>query len=340
MKQSVRSFRPVACGAPELATLEVEAVENLTRRRFLIGAGALVLAGCGGPQAAAPPAPSATTRRITHALGEADVPLNPQRIVTLDPYALETLASLNMQPVAAVALPIFQANYPDRADTMNSVQDVGIPPNLEAVAQVQPDLILGTTLLKDSHLLLQQIAPTVMFELQQSGQWKEVARSFADVLSKRPEIDQALAHYEQRALALKQALATRNPAPVVATMRSRQDGFWLDAPGFFPYTVLTDAGVQRFDALDSAIAGTKSALSLEQVSQIDADVIFVWQQEISAQNTQQVREKREELLQTPIWQTLKAVQTGNVHLVGSHWIGWGVLAAQAMLADLEQYLLK
>lgn len=335
MKTTPYTYKPIDLTD---TAVEVSEIENLTRRRFIIGMGAFVLAGCGEASTPTPTATVVATRRITHALDEANIPTNPQRIVTLDPYALETLASLGLKPVGAVALPIFQANYPDQTATTDGVQDLGIPPNIETVSQVQPDLILGTTLLKDSYQLLQQIAPTVMFELQQSGQWKDAARFFADVIGERPAIDAAFAAYDQRAAQIKQTLSGQTNAPLVSTLRIRQDGFWLDAPGFFPYTVLTDAGVRRFDGLDSAVAGAQGAISIEQLSQIEADVIFVWQQEVSAQNTQQVRKKREELMETPIWRTLKAAQTGNVHLVGSHWIGWGLLAAQAMLADLEQYL--
>jgi hypothetical protein len=82
----VRSYRPDALSAIELLALEIDLAELLTRRRCIIGTGALALGsvtGCGpDEQAAAPTATSApATRSFTHARGTTALPVQPQRVI-------------------------------------------------------------------------------------------------------------------------------------------------------------------------------------------------------------------------------------------------------------------
>lgn len=71
-----------ANGSQQRSLIEcIELAERLiTRRRFLIGAGALVLAGCGAPSVSTPTATVATTKTVTDMYGTVEVPVEPQRV--------------------------------------------------------------------------------------------------------------------------------------------------------------------------------------------------------------------------------------------------------------------
>ena len=99
--------------------------------------------------------------RIEHKLGESLVNENPDRVVTLDIGALETLKELGVKPVGIPKqhLPDYLMNLRDDPD----MSDVGsvIEPNIEAIAALGPDLILISTRQERHYQGLSKIAPTV-----------------------------------------------------------------------------------------------------------------------------------------------------------------------------------
>lgn len=113
-------------------------VDDLTRREFLIGAGLLVLVpGCGQETANdGDETTSGETRVVRDANGdEVEVPVNPRRIVALgvEPAATTQGREQNGPP-----------NY--LAEEARVVPLVGIltQPNVEAIAALEPDLILAS----------------------------------------------------------------------------------------------------------------------------------------------------------------------------------------------------
>ena len=107
-------------------------------------------------------------RFVEHALGEAELPAVPRRIVALDWTMAEYLLALGITPTGVaqldgmrdwVSLPIV---IPD------NIADVGprIEPNLQTIAELSPDLIIGTrTLTEPFYESLRQIAPTVAYDV-------------------------------------------------------------------------------------------------------------------------------------------------------------------------------
>ncbi|MEM7593900.1 MAG: ABC transporter substrate-binding protein, partial [Cyanobacteria bacterium P01_A01_bin.83] len=108
-------------------------------------------------------------RVVQHAMGETCVPLNPQRIVTIDSTMLEAALALDRKPVGSpldFVLPSMdQEGIADLGDSERI--------NLERVLALKPDLILGQAYGTVPYAQLAQIAPTVLVDFQHSGQWKE-----------------------------------------------------------------------------------------------------------------------------------------------------------------------
>ncbi|RXZ77383.1 helix-turn-helix domain-containing protein [Paenibacillaceae bacterium] len=126
-----------------------------------------------------------TLRNIEHALGEAEIAAIPQRIVALDWTMFEYLLALGIVPIGVseaadmhrwVGLPIA---IPD------GIVDVGprIQPNLQRIAELSPDLIIGTRMLTEPYYdALQQIAPTVAYDIfpsrRQGSEYASLEYSF------------------------------------------------------------------------------------------------------------------------------------------------------------------
>ncbi|MGO1816739.1 MAG: siderophore ABC transporter substrate-binding protein, partial [Sphingobacterium sp.] len=133
-------------------------------RKTLIGLViALAMIGCQSGTKKQGPTDSAGDDqiRIEHKLGESLVNENPDRVVTLDIGALETLKELGVKPVGIPKqhLPDYLMNLRDDPD----MSDVGsvIEPNIEAIAALGPDLILISTRQERHYQELSKIAPTV-----------------------------------------------------------------------------------------------------------------------------------------------------------------------------------
>ena len=142
-----------------------------TRRKFLIGAGSLLILapfGCGtGEQG---DGGSGGTRTVEHAMGESEVPAEPGRIVALTGQMdLDALLALGLQPIAAGAN--FENDTAVNPWSQNRLEeDVEVfkfrpEPNVEKIATFEPDLIVGHIgWLEPVYDELSQLAPTVVTE--------------------------------------------------------------------------------------------------------------------------------------------------------------------------------
>ena len=99
--------------------------------------------------------------------------------------------------------------------------------------------------------------------------------------------------------------------------------------------LLHDIGLQR-PPMQTGDFFTKDQISQERLSEVDGDVIF-----LSYRGGKAAKKFLEKLQQDPLWRTLKAVQQNRVYLVDSNnWYAFDVLAMDAVLDDLEKYLLN
>src|SRR3546814_13435604 len=87
----------------------------------------------------------ATARVVEHAMGMTEVPDAPERVVILTNEGTEALLALGVTPVGAVRSWLGDPWYDHIAADMDDVVVVGTEhaPNLEVIAALRPDLILG-----------------------------------------------------------------------------------------------------------------------------------------------------------------------------------------------------
>lgn len=99
-------------------------------------------------------------------MGETEITSTPQRVVVLDNISYEILWLLGVEPVGVSDLEVRKGWYPEISLSSN-VADVGFShePNLEAIAKLEPDLILGWQHLNSNiYGELNEIAPTLLFD--------------------------------------------------------------------------------------------------------------------------------------------------------------------------------
>lgn len=258
----------------------------------------------------------------------------PERVVVLDTPQLDAALSLGVTPVGAVR-PAAGAEFPEYLEGAADIAEVGTieAPNLEAIARLEPDLILSSEVrhadLKDE---LSDIAPTVFSETT-GGTWKADYLLFAEALGHEQEARDLLEIYEARAAAIGAQLGT--PADTtVGIVRFLPDEIRVYGPQSFSGTVLTDVGVSLPESVRDVTDDIAIYPSAEQVDQASADVIYVTTWGDPADTT------KASVQGGPLWPTLPAVQQGRVYDVSDDvWmLGIGVLGADVLLDDIERTL--
>lgn len=120
-------------------------------------------------------APGGFPRIIKHASGETKLEKKPGRVVVLGTGELDDVLSLGITPVGIPttdgknSIPSYLADKVKDVATVGTIQSL----NLEAIAALKPDLILGSQLRADKlYPQLSAIAPTV-FSIRPGLPWKE-----------------------------------------------------------------------------------------------------------------------------------------------------------------------
>lgn len=294
------------------------------------------------------PSPSnSDCRTVRHYGGETCVPLQPTRIVALDSTTLEFLTALGIKPVGAPISDGFAARL---QQDWSGVEDIGGTgePSLEKTLTLQPDLIIGGEYNQAIYSQSSQIAPTLLYRFEHSGQWKEIFMTIAQMLEKADVAEQVMADYDARLADFRQQMGDRLSQTQVSVVRIYPDRLNLYLQDSFCGTVLQDAGLPRPEA--QAIAAAQAAqlfdnpiqvsISREVMQQADGDVMFVWTGENTVEANQQAEKRLSELAADPLWQRLNAVKQDKVYQVPSYWIGSGPVAANLVINDLFKYLVE
>lgn len=279
--------------------------------------------------------PGAWPRTVRHAMGKTEIPSRPQRVVVLDVGELDNVVSLGVKPVGLAPtegspeLPSYLkkgAGTPKNVGTINNL-------NLEAIAALQPDLILGSQLrAADKYDELSKIAPTV-FSIRPGFTWKENYLLNAAALDRTAEAKAKLAEYDAGVKELGTELGAGKPT--VSMVRYLPDGvIRLYANASFIGTILKDAGIPRPKNQDVEDLATE--VSAENIDQADADYIFTGVYG-DAKATDMAKAQG-----NPLWKSLKAVKAGHAYDVPDEtwYLGLGVTAADEVVEDLEKHLAK
>lgn len=286
---------------------------------------------------------SPNCRMITHPLGETCVPVQVNRVVALDHTSAGDLLSLGVVPVG-----VANNLLPQLAELLPGVPRLGQSEqiNLEALAALQPDLIIGAPWdMEGTYDKLSAIAPTVAVDMQTTADWQRPFRFHGQVLGMEAKAEEVLAQYQQRIEALSAQLAEPQQTQVslVRVMaESGQIGLYLK--NCFGGSILADLEVARPPSQNFGTPDQPpfvNVISREALPQADGDVILLFTFGATPEIAAAAEAELERLQTDPLWQSLQAVQQNQVYPVGHYWgAGNSPLAADWVLDDVEQYLLQ
>ncbi|MGH3089192.1 MAG: ABC transporter substrate-binding protein [Rubrobacteraceae bacterium] len=271
-------------------------------------------------------------RTVEHAMGESEVPENPERVVVLDSGELDSAMTLGVTPVGAVeAIP--GEGFPSYLEGVDDIEIVGTieEPNLETISTLDPDLILSSSLRHERiYDQLSQIAPTVFTE-ETGVTWRENFEKHAEALDKEDEAEEIISDYESRMEEFQSAVG--EDPPEVSIVRFIAGDTRIYQKASFIGTVLEDAGLPRPEPQDVDDFALME-VSAEAIPDMEGDVIF------TTVYGEESETSLEDITTDPLWQNLDAVEDGDVYEVSDDvWmLGIGYTAADEIIDDLEEYI--
>jgi iron complex transport system substrate-binding protein len=297
----------------------------------------LALAGCGGAGGGAEGGQEQENMRVVeHAMGQTEVPQDPERVVVLDTGELDSAMTLGVKPVGAVEA-IEGEGFPSYLEGTEEIENVGTieQPNLERIAALEPDLILSSKLRHEQiYDQLSQIAPAVFTETT-GVTWKENFELHAKALGRTQEAKKVEGEYRQRIEEFQEVMGDKLGKTEVSVVRFLPGETRIYQKESFIGTVLEDAGLPRPPSQDVEEFAILTA-SAEFIPKMGGDVIFVTVYGPEEETTKQ------KITSDPLWQQLEAVQEGRVYQVSDDlWmLGIGYTAAHGVIDDLTRYLVE
>lgn len=308
----IHCFRPM-----ELSEAEFDLFESLTRRRFIIGAGALAIGaitGCGSQEEAAGPTTTTSAgypRTVTHLGGETTLTKRPERVIVTDGLIfLDFLLALG---VDALAYGIYNdymggPRNPDLAPwtvtalnarpTLPEAIPNG-PPNLEQLVQMRPDLLVRFDF--DSPFdKVAEFAPVVV----SPGDFAGITTLFGTIFNLEDRATQLLAEWRQGLGEIVAVARQRGQNITIGTPFERS--IWAYNPGdtYLP-------GLMRAAGIQLTARGPESELQVqiaeERFDLLDGDQLWL----LAPTETDVVW--AEQIENSPIFQSLPVVRDDRYH---------------------------
>lgn len=301
---------------------------------LVVAAGALT--GCGNDASAtAVEGPSVT---VSHAQGETEVPLDPQRVITFDIGTLDTIDALggDVTGVPQEFVPEFLEQYTSE-DYVNA--GTLFEPDFEAVNEAEPDLIIVGGRSAEAYEDLSDIAPTIDLTVDSTdflNSFREQTETLGTIFEAEKEAERALADIEGRVEQVKQRASRIGTGLVVLTTGGEVSAY---GSGSRFGNVIHDAlGVEPADTdIDADTHG--EAVSFEYIAETDPDWLFVVDRDVATGESE--GGAAEQVLDNDLVARSTAWQKDQiVYLDPVRWyiVGSGLSSVEAMVAQLQESL--
>jgi iron complex transport system substrate-binding protein len=287
------------------------------------------------PSAAASPEVE-TPRVIKHAMGEETLTGTPERVVILTNEGTEALLAVGIKPIGAVQSWVGEPWYDHIKEEMQDVSVVGdeLQPNIEMIATLKPDLIIGNKVRQEKvYEQLKQIAPTVFAE-DLGGDWKVNFKLYTEAVNKKEEGEQAMALYDQRVADVKAKLGSKADTKV-SIVRISASQVRIYQKQTFAGVLLDQLGIARPASQDKD--SFIEVMTKETIPSMDGDVMFYFVTE--APGKTDAAKVVEEWMNDPLFKNLNAYKNNKVIQVDEAiWnTAGGYKAANLLLDEIAKY---
>ncbi|ASO21264.1 iron complex transport system substrate-binding protein [Actinoalloteichus hoggarensis] len=304
----------------------------------------LLLSACGGGEEAQTPAPEGASqegfpRTISHAMGETTLETRPTRVATLDTSYIDAAMALDLDVVARINYHTADGTLPGylkedeqaQAEAATVIGEITAP-DVEMLWDVEPELIVSAQVRHEEiYPELSEVAPTVFSETT-GATWKDNIRLLGEATGREDLAEERISAYEQRAASIGEAIREELGRDATVTMARFVEGeptVRLYTSASFPGIILADAGLTRPEGQADSEDEIMVNLSQEEITDLDADRIFVSTYTDPAAEAENPREQFES---NPLWGRL----TGEITTVDDEvWVtSVSLQGAEQMLDEL------
>ena len=310
-------------------------MRSFSRRRFMATAiiSALVVA-CTGNQAG---------KRV-ESLSSPTLTKNPTRIVALEWVYVEDLLALGIQPVGVADIGGYKQFVNVQLMLADTVVDVGTrqEPSLEAIAKLEPELILGVELRHEMiYDTLSSIAPTLLFNPypppngpNQLDEMEQTFLAIADAVNRREPGETVLQNMRKTFKTAEQQLRLNDLSDssfilvhfVPGALQPR-----LFTDNSMAVQVLSQIGLKNAwkGEIDRFGCNTVGVEALPAVQQ--ANFLYIAEEDVQWQQFQN----------NPVWKGLEFVKESRIYPIGADiWVFGGPLSAQILVNKVVAALTK
>lgn len=285
--------------------------KNLLKTLVVSCVTAFMLVGCGN---------GATTENksegkkvtVTDVRGEVEIPAEPQRIVDLSGNS-DILSILGYKVIGTANSDAYDySKFPSYLEeTLKGAEILGYSMqdtmDVEAIMNLNPDLIVISTVQEKMYDQLSEIAPTVMIQLEALN-WKDDVKAVAKVFNKESEADKWLSDYEAKAKEAGDKVKSEygEDTSYLSFLASGGQFFVFDGAGFGS-VLYEDMGLKKPEGMPEQSDISLPVVTYEGLAAIKSDYIFLIA----------TKEDLAQLESNAIWNNLPAVKAGKVVVLDS-----------------------
>ena len=268
---------------------------------------AMMFVGCASNSATNEDKVNGNTVTVTDVRGEVEIPADPQRIVDLSGNSdilsilgYDVIGTANSDAYDYTKLPSYLEETLSGAEILGySYQDTM---DVEAIMNLNPDLIVISTIQEKMYDQLSEIAPTVMIQLEALN-WKDDVRALGKVFGKEEVANEWIANYEAKAKEAGDKIKSEFGADTTyLSILANPNGFNVFDGAGFGDVLYSDMGLAKPVGMPEQTDVSLPVVSYEGLASIQADYIFVMGSD----------EELAQIKSNPIWNSLPAVKEGHV----------------------------
>lgn len=276
------------------------------------------------------------TVTVTDVRGEVEIPENPERIVDLSGNSdilsileYKVVGTANSDAYDYTKFPTYLEETLKGATILGySMQDTM---DVEAIMNLDPDLIVISTVQEKMYDQLSEIAPTVMIKLEALN-WKEDVKALAKVFNKEEAANAWLENYDKRSKEVGDKIKETygEDTTYLSFLASGGQFYVFDGAGF-GNVLYEDLGLAKPEGMPEQNDISLPVVTYEGLASIKSDYIFV----IATDEDLKVLEENE------VWNNLPQAKEGKVVKLDSspYFVqGYSSIGRQVLLDEIMEML--
>ncbi|MBV7262407.1 ABC transporter substrate-binding protein [Photobacterium sp. WH24] len=274
---------------------------------------------------------------IKHELGETEFTEPPEKVVALDWALTETVLSLGVIPAGVADKDgyrtwVGEPALPDSAMNVGSRRE----PNLELLAEMQPDVILVSNHMSPVYQQLNAIAPTLVYTIYSDSKTPlanavKVTQQLGKVLGKEQRaqsvIETVSAHLKQNGDKVLASEAGQKPLMFVRFINDKT--LRIHSEGSLTQDTVTAMGLKNDWQEPTNMWGFTTA-GIEKMAEHQNTNVMIFGP-LKA-------DEQKKLIQSPLWQVMAFTRSDSVYELPAIWTFGGLVSAQRFSDFITQAL--